>query len=178
MTRVVYNNVCAGQSLERNSEDISILMGRGVEMARSESVQDSINTLQGYIDHYGQYRYERELPHYMKLSFLNPPHTEAPHITKIFLFLSLFFFFFFSLSLFGLLLPFFWLLLYIASTSLVVFFPVSNRFYVDIGMASLVLLITLCFAFGLLCGCCGKRPADRYDDDFGTRATGASCLMA
>ena len=50
----------AGQSLERNSEDISILMGRGVEMARSESVQDSINTLQGYIDHYGQYRYERE----------------------------------------------------------------------------------------------------------------------
>ena len=45
-------------------------------------------------------------------------------------------------------------------------------------MASLVLLITLCFAFGLLCGCCGKRPVDRYDDDFGTRATGASCLMA
>ena len=62
MTRVIY--ICivtrAGQSLERNSEDISILMGRGVEMARSESVQDSINTLQGYIDHYGQYRYERE----------------------------------------------------------------------------------------------------------------------
>lgn len=52
------------------------------------------------------------------------------------------------------------------------------RFYVDIGMAVLVLLITLCMAFGLMCGCCGKRPADRYDDDFGTRATGASCLMA
>lgn len=52
------------------------------------------------------------------------------------------------------------------------------RFYVDIGMAALVLLITLCMAFGLMCGCCGKRPADRYDDDFGTRATGASCLMA
>lgn len=79
MTRVVYNNVCAGQSLERNSEDISILMGRGVEMARSESVQDSINTLQGYIDHYGQYRYERELPHYMKLYFLNPL-TQKLHI--------------------------------------------------------------------------------------------------
>lgn len=46
----------AGQSLERNSEDISILMGRGVEMARSESIQESINTLQGYIDNYGQYR--------------------------------------------------------------------------------------------------------------------------
>ncbi|XP_046649502.1 prominin-like protein isoform X1 [Daphnia pulicaria] len=97
----------AGQSLERNSEDISILMGRGVEMARSESIQESINTLQSYIDHYGQY-----------------------------------------------------------------------RFYIDIGIASLVLLITLCFAFGLLCGCCGKRPVDRYDDDFGTRATGASCLMS
>jgi hypothetical protein len=52
------------------------------------------------------------------------------------------------------------------------------RFYIDIGIASLVLLITLCFAFGLLCGCCGKRPVDRYDDDFGTRATGASCLMS
>ena len=45
-----------GQSLERNAEDISILMGRGVEMSRSESVQDSINTLQNYIDQYGQYR--------------------------------------------------------------------------------------------------------------------------
>ena len=45
-----------GQSLERNAEDISILMGRGVEMSRSESVQDSINTLQSYIDNYGQYR--------------------------------------------------------------------------------------------------------------------------
>jgi oligoendopeptidase F len=50
------SKLVAGQSLERNSEDISILMGRGVEMARSESIQESINTLQGYIDHYGQYR--------------------------------------------------------------------------------------------------------------------------
>lgn len=55
---------------------------------------------------------------------------------------------------------------------------VARRFYADIGVACLVLVITLCFAFGLLCGCCGKRPADRYDDDFGTKATGASCLMA
>ena len=50
-----------GQSLERNAEDISILMGRGVEMSRSESVQDSINTLQNYIDQYGQYRWVRIL---------------------------------------------------------------------------------------------------------------------
>lgn len=45
-----------GQSLERNSEDISILMGRGVEMARSDSVQDAIGALQDYIEQYGQYR--------------------------------------------------------------------------------------------------------------------------
>ena len=51
------------------------------------------------------------------------------------------------------------------------------RFYVDIGMASLVLLIMFCFSFGLLCGCYGKRPVDRYDDEFGTRATGSTCLM-
>lgn len=49
--------VCiVGQSLERHSEDISILMGRGVEMARSEPVQDSVNTLQFWIEQYGQYR--------------------------------------------------------------------------------------------------------------------------
>jgi len=53
--KIVFKLV-SGQSLERNSEDISILMGRGVEMARSESIQESINTLQSYIDHYGQYR--------------------------------------------------------------------------------------------------------------------------
>lgn len=52
----IFISTISGQSLERNSEDISILMGRGVEMARSESVQESINTLQGYIDNYGQYR--------------------------------------------------------------------------------------------------------------------------
>ena len=90
----------AGQSLERNSEDISILMGRGVEMARSESVQDSINTLQGYIDHYGQYRYERESSSFTL--FVTPSfrssHTEAPHGAKIFLFfLPLFLFFGFLL---------------------------------------------------------------------------------
>jgi len=53
-----------------------------------------------------------------------------------------------------------------------------DRFYVGIGMASLVLLILLCFGFGLACGCYGKRPADPYDDEFGTKGTGASCLMA
>lgn len=52
------------------------------------------------------------------------------------------------------------------------------RFYVDIGIASLVLLIFFCFAAGLTFGCCGKRPVDPYDDDFGTKGTGASCLMA
>ncbi len=46
----------AGQTLERNAEDISILMGRGVEMARSEPVHENINTLQNYIDQYGRYR--------------------------------------------------------------------------------------------------------------------------
>ena len=45
-------------------------------------------------------------------------------------------------------------------------------------MAALVLVILLCFALGLTCGCYGKRPADPYDDEFGTKATGASCLMA
>ena len=52
----LFSVLSIGQSLERNAEDISILMGRGVEMSRSESVQDSINTLQSYIDNYGQYR--------------------------------------------------------------------------------------------------------------------------
>lgn len=31
-------------------------MGRGVEMARSDSVQDAIGALQDYIEQYGQYR--------------------------------------------------------------------------------------------------------------------------
>lgn len=96
----------SGQTLERNAEDISILLGRGINMAKSLRVQDNINKAQQYIELYGPY-----------------------------------------------------------------------RFYVDIGMSSVVLLITLCFALGLVCGCYGKRPVDRYDDEFGTRATGSTCLM-
>jgi len=46
----------AGQTLERNAEDISILLGRGINMAKSLRVQDNINMAQQYIELYGPYR--------------------------------------------------------------------------------------------------------------------------
>lgn len=50
------------------------------------------------------------------------------------------------------------------------------RFYVGIGVSSVLLLVLLCITFGLLCGICGKRP-DGYGDDCCNKGAGSRFLM-
>ncbi|XP_067005826.2 prominin-1-A isoform X3 [Anabrus simplex] len=51
------------------------------------------------------------------------------------------------------------------------------RYYVDISVSSVMLLILLCITLGLFYGFCGKRPDSGYDEDCCNKATGASFLM-
>lgn len=50
------------------------------------------------------------------------------------------------------------------------------RFWVGIGISSLLLLIVLCLIFGLLCGVCGRRPSG-YGDDCCNKGAGSNFLM-
>jgi prominin 1 len=51
-------------------------------------------------------------------------------------------------------------------------------FYIGLGMAFMVLLILLCYIFGLFYGFCGKRPGNVYGDDCCNTGTGANWLLA
>eukprot|EP00092_Neocalanus_flemingeri_P006838 GFUD01007383.1.p1 GENE.GFUD01007383.1~~GFUD01007383.1.p1 ORF type:complete len:948 (+),score=147.14 GFUD01007383.1:408-3251(+) len=53
---------------------------------------------------------------------------------------------------------------------------VKYRYYVGLGMASLILLILFCFVMGLFYGMCGRRPGGLYGDDCCNRGTGANFL--
>lgn len=50
------------------------------------------------------------------------------------------------------------------------------RYYVGLGISSLLLLILICVICGLLCGICGKRP-DGYGDDCCNKGAGGRFLM-
>lgn len=50
------------------------------------------------------------------------------------------------------------------------------RYYVGLGVSSVLLLIMMCLVFGLLCGICGKRP-DGYGDDCCNKGAGGRFLM-
>ena len=41
---------------------------------------------------------------------------------------------------------------------------VENRYYIGLGMSSLILLILVCFIMGLFYGMCGKRPGGYYEE--------------
>ena len=51
-------------------------------------------------------------------------------------------------------------------------------FYIGLGMSLMVLLILLCYIFGLFYGFCGKRPGNMYGDDCCNTGTGANWLLA
>lgn len=55
---------------------------------------------------------------------------------------------------------------------------VENRYYIGLGMSSLILLILVCFIMGLFYGMCGKRPGGYYEDYCCNRGTGANYLTA
>ena len=42
---------------------------------------------------------------------------------------------------------------------------IEYRYYVGLGMASLVLLVLFCFVMGIFYGMCGKRPGGLYGED-------------
>ena len=42
---------------------------------------------------------------------------------------------------------------------------IEYRYYVGLGMASLILLVLICFIMGLFYGMCGKRPGALYGED-------------
>ncbi|XP_075164037.1 prominin-like isoform X3 [Haematobia irritans] len=50
------------------------------------------------------------------------------------------------------------------------------RFYMGIGVCSILLLILVCLVAALLCGICGKRP-DGYGDDCCNKGSGSRFLM-
>lgn len=50
------------------------------------------------------------------------------------------------------------------------------RYYFGLAVASVLLLVLICVAFGLLCGICGKRP-DGYGDDCCNKGAGSRFLM-
>ncbi|XP_055611924.1 prominin-like protein isoform X3 [Uranotaenia lowii] len=50
------------------------------------------------------------------------------------------------------------------------------RYYVGLGISSVLLLILMCLFCGLLCGICGKRP-DGYGDDCCNKGAGGRFLM-
>jgi len=53
---------------------------------------------------------------------------------------------------------------------------IEYRYYVGLGMASLILLVLICFIMGLFYGMCGKRPGGLYGEDCCNRGTGANFL--
>jgi len=53
---------------------------------------------------------------------------------------------------------------------------VEYRYYVGLGMSSLLLLILVCFIMGLFYGMCGKRPGGLYGEECCNRGTGANFL--
>lgn len=53
---------------------------------------------------------------------------------------------------------------------------VPYRYYLGLGISSVLLVITLCVTLGLICGVCGKRP-DAYDDDCCNKGAGSRFLM-
>ncbi|KAL0130185.1 hypothetical protein PUN28_002047 [Cardiocondyla obscurior] len=50
------------------------------------------------------------------------------------------------------------------------------RYYLGLGISSILLTVLMCLTFGLLCGICGKRP-DGYGDDCCNKGSGARFLM-
>ncbi|XP_011499437.1 PREDICTED: prominin-like protein isoform X1 [Ceratosolen solmsi marchali] len=50
------------------------------------------------------------------------------------------------------------------------------RYYLGLGISSILLTVLMCLSFGLLCGICGKRP-DGYGDDCCNKGSGARFLM-
>ncbi|XP_037940754.1 prominin-like protein isoform X3 [Teleopsis dalmanni] len=50
------------------------------------------------------------------------------------------------------------------------------RFYIGIGVCTVLLLILICLVMALLCGICGKRP-DGYGDDCCNKGSGSRFLM-
>ncbi|XP_023348230.1 prominin-like protein [Eurytemora carolleeae] len=51
------------------------------------------------------------------------------------------------------------------------------RYYIGIGLSSLILLILVCFVLGLFYGMCGKRAGGLYGDECCNKGTGANCLV-
>ncbi len=51
-------------------------------------------------------------------------------------------------------------------------------FYIGLGMSFMLLIILLCYIFGLFYGFCGKRPGNVYGDDCCNTGTGANWLLA
>ncbi len=52
------------------------------------------------------------------------------------------------------------------------------HFYIGLGMSFMLLLILVCYVFGLFYGFCGKRPDNAYGDDCCNTGTGANWLLA
>lgn len=50
------------------------------------------------------------------------------------------------------------------------------QYYAGLTVSCILLSISICLAFGLLCGICGKRP-DGYTDDCCNKGAGGKCLM-
>lgn len=50
------------------------------------------------------------------------------------------------------------------------------RFFLGLGISSILLTVLMCLTFGLFCGICGKRP-DGYGDDCCNKGSGARFLM-
>lgn len=51
-------------------------------------------------------------------------------------------------------------------------------FYIGLGMSFMVLLILVCYIFGLFYGFCGQRPGNVYGDDCCNTGSGANWLVA
>jgi len=54
---------------------------------------------------------------------------------------------------------------------------IEYRYYAGLVLASMVLLILLCFVFGLFYGMCGRRAGGLYGDECCNKGTGANCLI-
>lgn len=54
---------------------------------------------------------------------------------------------------------------------------VKYRYYVGLGMSSMVLLIVVCFILGLFYGMCGRRPGGMYGEECCNKGTGANLLL-
>lgn len=52
----------------------------------------------------------------------------------------------------------------------------DRRYYVGLTVSCVLLLVTVCIVFGLICGVCGKRP-DGYSDNCCNKGTGSSFLL-